>query len=407
MNSMNKKARQLADCLQQIADEEMNLQECISRFPQIAEELMIASRLKNGFINDPALLKDNTRKRLIKTHVMTNLIDREKYVTNTAEMRYIQYKLIRRFAMSWIIILTTLISLVSGGGIVYASENALPGDGLYPLKTWVEDMRLAVASDEIDAGLYLQFSEKRFEEIFALIDSGEFEKIEETLGAYEKQNKLMEQSISKVQAQDAEKAIQLRKDLEIKLQEQARRIENYLDDKDKSETPLQESVREMLQTNKQLRERITEVDGDQVIEESVVQEQQLQGGENANINGESENPGKSSASIHGKINGELNTFEFDLSEQGKNGVYAVISGSRFDCTMESGQAICSADGAPNKGVLELFDQETNQFLYSFTYEYNFSFDHSWQGEKEDTGNDEAPGSEAGGSRGTGGNSNNK
>ena len=39
--------------------------------------------------------------------------------------------------MTWVIIVTTLLSLVSGAGVVYASNDALPGEALYPVKTWV------------------------------------------------------------------------------------------------------------------------------------------------------------------------------------------------------------------------------------------------------------------------------
>jgi hypothetical protein len=41
--------------------------------------------------------------------------------------------------MTWILIITTLVTLLSGGGIVYTSGDALPGEALYPIKTIVEN----------------------------------------------------------------------------------------------------------------------------------------------------------------------------------------------------------------------------------------------------------------------------
>ena len=50
--------------------------------------------------------------------------------------------------MTWVIIVTTVISLVSGAGAVYASRDALPGDVLYPVKTWVENFEETSGLDD-------------------------------------------------------------------------------------------------------------------------------------------------------------------------------------------------------------------------------------------------------------------
>ena len=90
------------------------------------------------------------RKQKIK--LMQKLPDRENLVTKPQGHRYIKQKYQpnskRRFNMTWVLIVATILSLVSGGGVVYASKDALPGDVLYPVKTWVEDFQETISFDD-------------------------------------------------------------------------------------------------------------------------------------------------------------------------------------------------------------------------------------------------------------------
>jgi hypothetical protein len=78
---------------------------------------------------------------------------------------------LKRQAVS-LVLLVALLFVMLGGGTLYASANALPGDSLYSVKTAVEDLRLAVASEERDSELYIQYTTKRMEEIEALLEAG-------------------------------------------------------------------------------------------------------------------------------------------------------------------------------------------------------------------------------------------
>lgn len=402
---MNRKVDQLDQCLTCLLDGTLSLEECISRYPHLSEEIKTAYKLNNEIEKRIDQKTENNSQRIVKSRMMNNLKDRDLGVTKSKIDRYIGRKLKWRFSMSWIIILTTLFSLVSGGGIVYASEEALPGDALYPVKTWVEDVRLAIASDERDADLHVQFADKRLEEFLALIESDDVEKIEEALDGYENQTKMLEQTMAKVQAQNPEEAVRLRTALETKLQDQARRMEEQLNEMNGVGIQLQERVREMLATNTQLHNRINEGDDEQVENKTGKQGNQTGGGEN-DISNEGKEETNSNGAISGNIDKEANAFKFDLNGQGKNGVYAVIDGKRFDCATESNQALCSAADAPKKGNVQLFDKQTNQLLFTYAYEYNFTYEHSWQGEKENSGENAESGS-GGGNQGEGGNSNGK
>jgi len=295
--------------------------------------------------------------------------------------------------MSWIIIITTVLTLVSGGGVVYASGDALPGDVLYPVKTWVEDVRLAVASDETDMGLRFKFADTRLEEIDALIEAGELDDLDDAISGYGNQVRLLTQTMAKIEAQDPDEAIRLRTDLEAKLQEQARRMDDLLDEAEESDEFVQERVRLMLETNTQLQERIHEVEeapeGEELLDESqaIVEETvdedegETSPGTEKNQNGKSE--------VSAEIDEEAEAFKFNLDGQGGNGVYAMIAGTRFECAVDSDVATCPAAGAANKGDASLYDAQTHQLLFTYSYEYAFEHAYDWQGEKNDNGSNGA------------------
>jgi len=403
----NKHVQQLARCLDWIASGMLDWEDCIRQYPEIADDLRLASLLRSDFDKNLDSLSEARARRFVKAKVMSSLPNRDLNVTYSRESRYIGQKLQRRFAMSWIIIVTTLISLISGGGVVYASGNTLPGDTLYPVKTWVEDVRLAIASDEMDAGLHFQFAQTRLEEILSLSEDGDMEAIEEALTGYENQVELMTQSLEKIHSQDPDDAIRLRSDLQSKLQEQVRLMENWAESLDEMETPLQDRVREMLQTNTLLRERVNAVDDEADVEnlertdltaDPDIQDESV---------GTSGNNGANS-SISAGIDPSANAFAFNLNGQGKNGVYAMVSGARYECTLDGDEAVCPAFGAPNSGNVQLFDQQTNKLLFTYTYAYEFQFnyDHSWQGEKNDSENIEGKNGSDSGGKGAGGNGGN-
>ncbi len=80
---------------------------------------------------------------------------------------------------SWVprmatILAVVLFALSSIGGTVYAAQDSLPGDLLYPVKTFAEDIQIGLESDpEERLDLYASFANRRLEEIEAQIQAGE------------------------------------------------------------------------------------------------------------------------------------------------------------------------------------------------------------------------------------------
>ena len=68
-----------------------------------------------------------------------------------------------------------VLAIAFGGttATAFAAQDSLPSEALYPIKTFVEDVRLALTSDpEAEADLLLQLADERMEEIAALSRQG-------------------------------------------------------------------------------------------------------------------------------------------------------------------------------------------------------------------------------------------
>jgi len=73
------------------------------------------------------------------------------------------------------VLLALAICLGGAGATAYAAQGALPGDALYPVKTSIEEARVALSPDEATEGqLRLEFAQERMEETLALIAQGRY-----------------------------------------------------------------------------------------------------------------------------------------------------------------------------------------------------------------------------------------
>jgi hypothetical protein len=91
--------------------------------------------------------------------------------TSRAKGRGFRLVLATRFVT--ILLLVVVSATALGGGIVWAANNSLPGDLLYPVKLATEDTRLAFASaPATQVDLALEFVEERAEEVRGLAATG-------------------------------------------------------------------------------------------------------------------------------------------------------------------------------------------------------------------------------------------
>jgi len=97
---------------------------------------------------------------------------REWIVTLHQSLTYKEKKAMFTTLASLLIAVT--LALGGAAGTVYASQDSLPNDFLYPVKTLSEDVQLSLTNNvQTQLGLLSTFNTRRLEEMTALADAGE------------------------------------------------------------------------------------------------------------------------------------------------------------------------------------------------------------------------------------------
>ena len=370
-------------CISEISVGRATENDCFLKYPEIKKELRTAFSVIQQFRSAESITLNAESRAAFKKTILFNLPDRENLVTKQNGLRYRWQNTKRRFAMTWVIIVTTVLSLLSGAGAVYASNDALPGEFLYPLKTWTEDIQLLLAPDEMDVELAGIFASRRMDELLELLQSGEEIELDDLLGGYQNRTELMTQAFEKVRAHNPEEAIRLRIELETRLREQARIMETLLDENEGSlGIPLQTRIRTMLQSNLQTRMRISqEVPVEEPVEDPSEKLTEETEDENKDQNQyEDQNRNRVEyASDEIVENGAL-FFQFRFTDSLANGMYAEVDGLMYACSVNNDLVTCNLSGSKGNGTLKLFDLKTNELLYSYEYQHNYEY--LWAGTKE-------------------------
>jgi len=395
-----RKARIIADCLNKVEVGILTKKECTELYPKLAEEIKFALSIRESISSIPLVETSDVFVRERKFELIRKISTRNEVVTNHRGDRFILQNLKWRFVMTWVIIVTTILSLISGTGVVLASGDALPGDYLYPVKTWTEDVQLAFASNEGEPALHMRFMDTRVEELFDLIEEEQFDDLEIAVEGYENQTKLLTKLMAQVEARDTEEAIQLRTQLMEKLQDQVRIMQMYSDG-DGEELKIREQVKVILEINNQLQLHVNEenVQPEAASEDSEIEEMVPGGGDDSSKESTEKQPqnGKKDSSF--EVDVEESVLTFGLGGKGTDGVYASIEDARFECAVDNDTAICNINGAPQKGVVDLRDSKTGQLLFRYSYEYQYSHGESLQGGHGENESDDQH--QGGGSNGKG------
>ncbi len=190
--------------------------------------------------------KRETLMQQIKLH--------EESVTNSKNLRFNNKTNLnqqRRFAMAWIFIAVSLLSL-GGVGTVYASNAALPGDVLYPVKIASEDIQLFFSDEEGDVGLLLDFMDERLQEIEIMKEDNNLEGIDLALESYQNQMEQMTNLMAKAKPDDPVAGNALQAEVQNRLEEQAQRMLN-INEETGDQLQIQEQNQERTETQDQLK----------------------------------------------------------------------------------------------------------------------------------------------------------
>lgn len=130
-----------------------------------------------------------------------------------------------RPALAAAMLALVLIALVAGPPIAAAAQVALPGDMLYPIKTSLENVRLAmVFNTEARVQLRIQLVQTRVGEIMALAEEGRFEDIPVAVAGLEAQVVATVEDVRAVARRDLSLGLVLIEQARSRLAEQNRQL---------------------------------------------------------------------------------------------------------------------------------------------------------------------------------------
>jgi len=162
----------LDKCLERITLRGESIEVCLNDYPEHATRL------------EPLLqtaASTYRRTHHIKAHPELKLKAKNQMLMELQRRQQEQVKVVRGFTWKrrWALAAILLILLLAGSGTVLASNNSLPGQPFYPVKTTMEKVQLKLTPSDLDkAKLHAKFAERRVEEMVAMEKSKKDQQVE-------------------------------------------------------------------------------------------------------------------------------------------------------------------------------------------------------------------------------------
>jgi hypothetical protein len=184
--------RVLDRCVQQMEQGKATLDDCLARYPahraELAELLPLVVHLRQA----PQVTLQPAAVRAGRRQLLEQLPPRPRPGWSLRSALPLGWRqsgqplfAARRLSMAWVLVIATVVSLMAGGGVVYAADAAVPGDALYGLDRAVEEVQLGLARDpEAAFALQLRFAEERLEEAGKLYAAGDAANVKNALAGY-------------------------------------------------------------------------------------------------------------------------------------------------------------------------------------------------------------------------------
>jgi len=146
--------------------------------------------MKNAVSNKSCIFAGSPKKVQDKIRLLKNIKPNPDWLQSQRSVLFLQIKesgksaksvwhlpvfVLPQFSLKTVLIGLLILYLISGSGfsILQASSNSLPGDLLYPVKITLENVRLKIASQEIESRLQLEFVANRVNELNRIVNQDE------------------------------------------------------------------------------------------------------------------------------------------------------------------------------------------------------------------------------------------
>jgi len=160
----------LNDCIERMAAGEP-LDSCLASYPDMADELKPLLELSHAVTETSMSIKPRGEFKAAARHRFHAAMAEKGSKVAKAKAAF------RGWRFKWATVaVAALVVFVVGGGMGVSSANSMPGDMLYGVKTFAEQIRMGLTfGSENKAQLHLQLAEERSEEIQTLVEEGNLE----------------------------------------------------------------------------------------------------------------------------------------------------------------------------------------------------------------------------------------
>lgn len=227
----------LQDCLEAMLRGGKTLDEALSRYPHLHQELapLLESALwvrsQQGALSPSLQRQTVLRERVLKA-VQAEPLPLARRPSRSIRPRPSLFSNRAIWAWSAFIFFAICLLAFAASGVALASQNSLPGDRLYGVKAAVEEAGVLLTWDAAQrTRLRLEYAERRLDESARLSRQGRFEEMSLALSNYEVQLYLAMQEAAQMANTQPLRAQQLKAEIETRLQAQIETLvalENFL-----------------------------------------------------------------------------------------------------------------------------------------------------------------------------------
>lgn len=155
---MNKQ-KLLQICIDEVLNGKSSVEDCIARYPELEKDLLSILKIAKSLKPD-----DVTPSPEFKERVKAHLFDDRTALIKESSGFWSWPRLVQTKVLTSVLIGLLAIG-IAGGSTVYAAQRSLPGDTLYPVKTVMENLQVAITPGVVaKTDLRLKLVQRRIDE---------------------------------------------------------------------------------------------------------------------------------------------------------------------------------------------------------------------------------------------------